>query len=73
MAEKVVKETNANLANRDTIQPYIGSFQDVVDQGYMPPIQTVDYPLWCDHCGDHLETDPIEMDQWIENIQKVIV
>ena len=38
MAEKVAKETNANLANRDTIQPYIGSFQDVVDQGYMPPM-----------------------------------
>lgn len=45
MAEKVVKETNANLANRDTIQLYIGLFQDVADQGYMPPIQTVDYPL----------------------------
>lgn len=24
MAEKVAKETNANLANRDSIQPYIG-------------------------------------------------
>ena len=31
-------ETNVTLATIDTIQPYIGSFQDVVDQGYMPPM-----------------------------------
>lgn len=145
MAEKVAKALQATLARIDTVQPYQGSYNDVVDQGkrevdrgYMPPIQNVDIskydviivgtPTWWytmapamhtflhDHdwqgktvipfmtnggwpghvikdmkkaCkqanielpmeiqfdsngGDHLETDPNEIDQWIENIKKVI-
>lgn len=46
IAEKLVKETGADIARIDTITPYSGSYEEVVDQGqreveegYMPQIQ----------------------------------
>lgn len=52
IAEMLQEETKADIAVIDTVKPYEGSYDDVVDQGqdevnrgYMPPIKPLDVNL----------------------------
>ena len=63
IAEMLQEETKADIAVIDTVKPYEGSYDDVVDQGqdevnrgYMPPIKPMVNQILC-----HISNTPLEL------------